>query len=63
MVRGFPFEVPKEYANLPQLKVGSPNKHQPHTFGIGGQEYRAKELTRAVSDIQGISGRCWAKAD
>lgn len=22
MVKGFPFAVPKEYANLPQLKVG-----------------------------------------
>ena len=24
MVKGFPFEVPKEYADLPQLKVRSP---------------------------------------
>ena len=23
MVKGFPFAVPKEYANLPQLKVGA----------------------------------------
>ncbi len=23
MVKGFPFEVPQEYANLPQLKVGA----------------------------------------
>ena len=27
MVRGFPYEVPKQYANLPQLKVWYP--HQP----------------------------------
>ncbi len=24
MVKGFPFEVPKEYADLPQLKVSLP---------------------------------------
>ena len=24
MVKGFPFDVPSQYANLPQLKVGAP---------------------------------------
>ena len=28
MVKGFPYEVPKQYANLPQLKVG-PDAHMP----------------------------------
>ena len=26
MVRGFPYEVPKQYANLPQLKVRLPRQ-------------------------------------
>jgi hypothetical protein len=31
MVKGFPFEVPKEYSQLPQLLVGVPQE----SFGLG----------------------------
>lgn len=48
MVQGFPFEVPQEYSNLPQLKVGG-------VLGVGRCSW---ESDPGVASQVGLGFRC-----
>ena len=66
MVKGFPFEVPQEYANLPQLKVSSfvtapfVESGQPQLLHVACRGcLGTRQPAAAQGGLRGAAVRCW----